>query len=54
MGKQSTDHGHARRRYYICKRLYAAVEFLKDTEINQYDFPVLNPVAIHDDNTIGA
>ena len=36
------------------KDFSAAVEFLKDTEINQYDFPVLNPVAIHDDNTIGA
>jgi len=32
----------------------AAAAFLKDTEINQYDFPKLDPVTIHDDNTIGA
>jgi len=38
----------------FAKDFDAAVEFLKGTEINQYDFPKLDPVAIPDDNTMGA
>jgi len=38
----------------FAKDFAAAVEFLKGVEINQYDFPGLDPVAIPGDNTIGA
>lgn len=31
-----------------------AVEFLKNTEIEQYDFPALEPAVIPDDHTMGA
>ena len=38
----------------LSKNFYAAVEFLKNTEINMYDFPELDPVALPDDSSKGA
>lgn len=36
------------------KKLKGAIEFLKNIEINQYDFPKLEPIVIPDNHTIGA
>lgn len=38
----------------LSRNFDAAIRFLKETEINQYDFPALEPVAIPDDNSKGA
>jgi len=38
----------------LSRNFDAAVDFLKRTEINQYDFPNLEPVALPDDNSKGA
>ena len=36
------------------KNLDGAIEFLKNLEINQYDFPLLEPVVIPDNHSMGA